>query len=274
MPHEVKPLLFSTLEQETTWKQGFAAQVLTTGMNNEFTLRFAEYPGAAKDVKFPEDMKYCLITLREIPFVARVRIKVDPIEINPESTEIPVSFRISSCFPRGYYRMQVVLTDKNLEPMKLYSDGYAIVDKAVHPKPDAHVELATIRAELADIREEDNKLLDSLEVGAGDIASAVHRCLEQWNSRSPRTSVYTGSNFPYPDILRSGVLSTVYRSIVAFLTRNKMQYQSGGTSVDLDARVQAYMQFANTWEQKWIGGMAQAKNEEDMFGFTGALTYL
>lgn len=269
-----EPVLFNTLEQQTTWKQGFAAQVLTAGMENSFTLRFAEYPGAAEQIKLPENAKYCLITIRDIPFVAKVRIKVDPIEIAPDAVEIPVSFPISDRFHRGYYRMQVVLADEEMKPVKLYSDGYAVVDKAVNPKPDSYVELESVRAELADLKEEDNKLLDSLEVSAGDIAAAVHRCLEQWNSRAPRTSQYSGWSFPYPDILRSGILSALYRSLVAFLTRNRMQYQSGGNTVDLEARVQAYQQLEMIWTQKWIGGMAQAKNEEDMFGFTGYVSYM
>ena len=53
-----------------------------------------------------------------------------------------------------------------------------------------------------------------------------------------------------------------------------MQYQSGGNTVDLEARVQAYQQLEMLWTQKWIGGMAQAKNEEDMFGFTGYVSYM
>lgn len=272
MDHE--PVYFNTLERQTTWKQGFPAQVLTAGMLNSFTLRFAEYPGAATRLTLPPEAKFCMLTIRDIPMISKVRIKVDPIEIQEGATEIAVSFPVSDKFYRGYYRMQVVLADADGNPVKLYDDGYAVVDKAVNPRPDTHVDLNSIRAEMADIKEEDNKLLDSLEVSTGDIAAAVHRCLEQWNTRAPRTSTYVGWNFPYTDVLRSGVVAALYRSLVAFLSRNKMLYQSGDVSIDLEARMQSYQQLEAMWTQRWIGGMAQRKNEEDMFGFTGYQSYI
>ena len=148
------------------------------------------------------------------------------------------------------------------------------VDKAVDPKPDHYMTLDSVRMQFADICEDDNKLLESVEIGTGDIIEAVNRAIQQWNNRGPVLNNYTGASFPYPEVLRCGTIFMLMQSLWTFLERNRMTYQSGGVTVDLERRADAVKQLIAVYQRQWIDGMSQMKNEENLRGFQGLNYYV
>lgn len=64
------------------------------------------------------------------------------------------------------------------------------------------------------------------------------------------------------------------QSLWTFLERNRMTYQSGGVTVDLERRADAVKQLIAVYQRQWIDGMSQMKNEENLRGFQGLNYYV
>lgn len=47
-----------------------------------------------------------------------------------------------------------------------------------------------------------------------------------------------------------------------FLERNRMTYQSGGVTVDLERRADAVKQLIAVYQRQWIDGMSQMKTKK------------
>lgn len=259
-----------TLETKVSWKYTLPGISLTAGIANKFTIGLLANPDAAPN-KFI-NASYYTLTIRELCNMERVIGTLEDQPIEKDSTVINMNLELAERFKRGYYRLHFVLKDADKKPIDVY-EMYGVVDKHINPKNDNYMTLESVRIQLGDLSIADNKLLESLEVGTGDIASGVERAIQQWNNRAPLTSTYTGSTFPYPEILRCGTIYFILQSIWTQLERNRMAYQSGGVQVDLEARADKFGQLMSQYQQMWIGGMGRIKAEEDMQDFTGSLYY-
>lgn len=263
--------LFKSLERPVRWRQGMPGLVLTSGMLNKFTVELKDSPSSASHRKISAvDM---ILTIRDLPALHIVRLKADPVVIPPDSTCVDVGLSVPGCMPRGYYQLHCVFRDEAQQPVNVYQ-GWLCVDKAVDPKPDHYMTLDSVRMQFADICEDDNKLLESVEIGTGDIIEAVNRAIQQWNNRGPVLNNYTGASFPYPEVLRCGTIFMLMQSLWTFLERNRMTYQSGGVTVDLERRADAVKQLIAVYQRQWIDGMSQMKNEENLRGFQGLNYYV
>lgn len=262
--------LHKTLETKVNWKYTIPGISLTAGIVNTFTLDLKENPDAAEHNII--ESCYYTISFRELCRPEKVVSIFEDIEIPKDSRTLKLELDMDSNFKRGYYRIHLVLKDKDKKPVDVY-ELYGVVDKQVEPKADNYMTLESVRIQLGDLAIADNKLLESLEVGTGDIASGVERAIQQWNNRAPFTSLYTGSTFPYPELLRCGTIYFILQSLWTQLERNRMNYQSGGLTVDLEKRADAFAQLMQQYQTSWIGGMGRVKNEEDLISFTGSYYY-
>ena len=262
--------LHKTLETQVSWKYAVPGVALIAGIPNTFTLNLKENPDAAD--KAIINAKYYTLTVREICRPDKVVGSIDDVEISDKSRELKVEIDLDPKFKRGYYRLHLVLKDADKKPIEVY-ELYGVVDKQVEPLSDNYMTLESVRIQLGDLSISDNKLLESLEVSTGDIASGVERAIQQWNNRAPFTSKYTGSTFPYPELLRCGTIYFILQSLWTQLERNRMNYQSGGVTVDLEKRADAFAQLMQQYQTSWIGGMGRVKNEEDLMSFTGSYYY-
>lgn len=262
-----------TLEQRVSWKTTLDALVATAGMSNSFILQFTDVltdatPGAI-------NASYYKFFIR--PFVREdlsILSSSDFVEIPEGSNNLELSIAIPGKMKRGYYLLQIVMYDADKNPVNSYST-YICVDKAIAPLRDnPYMTLESVRSEFGDISFEDNRLLDSQEVGTWDICDAVHRAIQQWNNTAPRLTQYSGETFPYPEILRAGVIYMMLKSIWTLLERNRMTYAAGNTTVDLEKRADAYRALLQEYKTRWSGGMSQAKNEENIMAFDQNLGYL
>ena len=264
--------LYKSLETPISWRTDVApCFVLTAGIRNKVRLHLHDTP----DSKEAPALKYGGVIIRfyEIPVFHELAIEPTKGDIREGDTGIDVIINVPQNIPRGYYRAQVERWTSNPEDIDEIYHCWVIVDKHTRPTPDNYMDLGSIRTQFADVCSLDNKMLESLEVSAGDIAAAVCRCLEQWRDTAPRVSSYTGSNFPYPEILRNGVLYMLIQSLWTFLERNRMQYQAGGVSVDLERRADSFRALRQEYENMWRIGMQQAKMQENVMSFNRDLWY-
>ena len=259
-----------TLETTVRWKYTLPGVSLTAGVNNKFTIGLIDNPDGASNK--PIEYKYYTLTIRELCDIDRIVGRIEDVEIADDVTECVINLPLASCFKRGYYRLHFVMKDADKNPVDVY-EMYGVVDKHIDPKSDNYMTLESVRIQLGDLSIADNKLLESLEVGTGDIASGVERAIQQWNNRAPIISKYTGSTFPYPEILRCGTIYFILQSIWTQLERNRMGYQSGQVTVDLEKRADKFGMLMQQYQQQWIGGMSQVKNEENLSTFVGTYTY-
>ena len=263
----------ATLEQRVSWKTTLNAIVVTAGVANTFSIQLTPVvtdatPGVI-DASFYAWNIRPLCKNEETP-VLRTK---DDVEILPNSDKIDITVRIPNEMKRGYYNFQLVLKDVQKEPISAYST-YIVVNDAIEPlKNNPFMTLESVRSQFADISAADNRLLDSQEIGTWDICDAVKRCIEQWNNTAPRVKPYSGHDFPYPEILRRGVIYMLLQSLWTLLERNRMTYAAGNASVDLERRATSYQQLMLDYRQQWTGGMAQAKNEENLELFNGSYAY-
>lgn len=264
--------LYRSLETPVSWRTDVApCIILTAGINNRVTLQLHNSPDSKEAPALSAGG--LIIRLYEIPVFNE--LPVEPVEasIGEGDTGVDVSIRVPQDIPRGYYRAQVARWSTDKDNIDDIYHCWVVVDKQLNPTPDRFMDINSIRSQFADVCSLDNKMLESLEVSAGDIAAAVCRCLEQWRDTAPRVSSYNGYNFPYPEILRNGVLYTLIQSLWTFLERNRMQYQAGGVSVDLERRADSFLRLKQEYEQLWRVGMQQAKMQENVMSFDKGLWY-
>lgn len=262
--------LHRTLETTVNWRYSIPGISMIAGINNKVRLDLVDNPDAAKNYKI--NAKYYTLTVRELCKLDKILGSLEDIVIPENSTFIDLDIDLDSKFKRGYYKLHLVLKDENKKPTDVY-EFYGVVDKQVEPIADDHMTLESVRIQFGDLSIADNKLLESLEVSTGDIASGVERAIQQWNNRAPFTSFYTGSTFPYPELLRCGTIYFILQSLWTQLERNRMSYQSGGTNVDLERRADSFAQLMQQYQTYWVGGMSRVKSEEDLLHFDGSYVY-
>ena len=228
-----------SLEQRVSWKTTLDALVATAGITNDFLLQFTDVLTDATPGVIPA--AYYKFFVR--PFYREdlsVLCSKDFIEIAESSKELSLTLAIPDKMKRGYYFLQIVMYNADKNPINSYTT-YLCINAAIQPQQDnPYMTLESVRSEFGDISFEDNRMLDSQEVGTWDICDAAHRAIQQWNNTAPRLTQYSGETFPYPEILRSGVIYMLIQSLWTLLERNRMTYAAGNTQVDLEKRADAY----------------------------------
>ena len=262
-----------SMEQRVSWKTTLDAIVLTSGMVNTFVLQLRDVVTDAAPGVIPAS--YYQFHIR--PFLNEyipVLSSANDAELPEGADKITIGIKVPDKMKRGYYKFQLILKNADKEPIGVY-ETYLVVNAAVSPQKDnPFMSLESVRSEFADISFEDNRLLDSQEVGTWDICDAVYRAIQQWNNTGPRLTPYSGETFPYPEILRRGTIYMLLQSLWTMLERNRMSYAAGNTQVDLERRADAYAKLLATYKAEWSGGMSQAKNQENIEAFNRSVTYL
>lgn len=263
-------VLYETLETPVRWRSAVPGYVLTAGVANKLRLRVQHDPLSGDGVRIPSGS--LLITMRRVGKLSEVVTDFGEFFVPADAEYVDIKMPLKASASRGYYRLHVIHRDSNGEDTAVYN-AWVVVDQSTEPKPDKHLEVHSIRTQFADLCADDNKLLDGLEVGVGDIAEAVERCLQQWEATPPRTSRYYGDTFPYTELLRNGVMAMLLQSVCTLLDRNMQTYQAEGVSVNLEARSQFYKALRQEYVTLWRSGMMQIKNEENVQCFDMGLAY-
>ena len=267
--HEIA--VYETLETPVRWRQSLPGYILTAGLNNSVKLVLRHCPDTAECCTIPEGtLDVSLRRMLDLPVVMK---DFGSYTIPAGCKELTLSMPLDDCFHIGYYRLHMVRKNPAGEAEAVYP-AWIVVDSAVNPKRDSHLEVNSIRAQFADLFGDDNKMLEGLEVSVGDIAEAVERCLQQWEATAPRVSKYYGDNFPWPELLRNGVMSMLLQSVCSLLQRNMQTWQAEGVGVNLEARLQSYQALREEYNTLWRSGMQQIKHEENVDAFNGFVSYM
>lgn len=267
--HEIA--VFETLETPVRWRHALPGYILTSGLTNEVKLTLRHCPEATECSIIPQGS--LAITMRRMLAPHVVMADFGSFEIPEDCKELTLNLPLSAKFKRGYYRLHIVRKDEHGVDKAVYN-AWIVVDSMVNPLKDQHMEVNSVRAQFADICGDDNRMLDGLEVSVGDIAEAVERCLQQWEATPPRTSKYYGDNFPWPELLRNGVMTMLLQSVCTLLQRNSQEWKAEAVSVNLEQRALYYQNLRNEYLQLWRSGMMQAKNEENQDAFSGFVSYM
>jgi len=110
--------------------------------------------------------------------------------------------------------------------------------------------LRDLRLRLRDSAPEESRLLDSLQFDDAEIAQAVVRVVRAWNESPPFLRDFDTKNFPFPELLASGVRAALFDVAADWYRRNHLAVQAGGVSVaDMDKARDYEAAAAREWER-------------------------
>lgn len=122
-----------------------------------------------------------------------------------------------------------------------------------------------VRLALMDVSPEANKLIDDLEFSDTLILAAVQRCIDEWEETPPTLGVHFNSRtFPFREHLIKGVVGYLMQQISYKYTRNRMQYNAAGLTLDTSDKGPQYIALAQAARQEWLRFVAAKKTELNM----------
>lgn len=122
-----------------------------------------------------------------------------------------------------------------------------------------------VRMAIMDVSPEANQLLDDLEFSDVQILAAVQRCIDEWEETPPSLGVHFNSRtFPYREHLIKGVVGYLMQQISYKYTRNRMQYNAAGMTLDSNDKGPQYIMLANAARGEWLQFVNAKKSELNM----------
>lgn len=122
-----------------------------------------------------------------------------------------------------------------------------------------------VRMAIMDVSPEANVLLDDLEFSDVQILAAVQRCIDEWEETPPTLGVhFNGKSFPFREHLIKGVVGYLMQQIAYKYTRNRMQYNAAGLSLDTNDKGPQYIALAQAARAEWLNFVGHKKTELNM----------
>lgn len=114
-------------------------------------------------------------------------------------------------------------------------------------------------------REELNRLLDfEKESEDKDLKIALESALDEINGFPPIIKHWSFDEFPYPSLLLRGAAIWLLESAGIMKSRNRLQYQDGGTSVNVNDKAGEYQSWIQNFTQKYFQRLKQFKVQKNM----------
>lgn len=122
-----------------------------------------------------------------------------------------------------------------------------------------------VRLAIMDVSPEANVLIDDLEFSDMQILAAVQRCIDEWEETPPSLGTHFNSRtFPFREHLIKGVVGYLMQEISYKYTRNRMQYNAAGMTLDTNDKGPQYIMLAQAARQEWLQFVAAKKTELNM----------
>lgn len=136
--------------------------------------------------------------------------------------------------------------------------------------------ISEVRLWTRDSSPEDNFLLDEVEFKDAEIAAAIRRAVDIWNSTAPmlRRYTYTVASFPFRSQWLDLTIALLYDIAARGYIRNQLQYQAAGISVDDKNKFPQYAQLSKTAMDEFKGWAKDTKlqlNAEQCWGRSNIL---
>jgi hypothetical protein len=127
------------------------------------------------------------------------------------------------------------------------------------------ITVAEVRFALRDYPEV-NTLLNDVEFSDNEIAYAMTRPVDRWNSMLPDVGQYDIHNFPWRYAHLNATIGELFKMAGRAYLRNDLPYSSGGLSVNDKNKGPAYLQLAEQEEAKFVQFCAERKFEANVMG--------
>lgn len=119
-----------------------------------------------------------------------------------------------------------------------------------------------VRLALFDTSPDANELLNDLEFSDVQILAAVQRCIDEWEETPPSLGVHFNSRtFPFREHLIKGVIGYLMQQVAFKYTRNRMQYNASGLSLDTNDKGPQYIALAQATRGEWLNFVSHKKTE-------------
>lgn len=134
--------------------------------------------------------------------------------------------------------------------------------KDISPKGnDAPMTDMEVRIFLRDTDPSANLLLDDLQFKPEEIRTAMNLAVDKWNDTPPEIYRMDYDHFPYRSILLLGVASNLLYMAARLYSRNSMQINAGGTSVNDQDKAAEYDQASERLRQEFNQAIRMKKRE-------------
>ena len=92
-----------------------------------------------------------------------------------------------------------------------------------------------------------NKLIEGTELGPEELEFAIQMCISDWNSTAPLIGTVSISNFPSLFLLMHGAAIQALKMAGVRMSRNELNYQSGGSSFIRWNKTALYQSWISMW---------------------------
>lgn len=192
---------------------------------------------------------------------------------------------------RAAGEVEVPLSPNTLARPAIYLADVAVMDQAagaprlinrllVHCEPTLFAASrggpparADVRLRLRDSSPAENRLLDERMFDDAEIAQALLRVVQFWNSTNPPVAFFDTSNFPHQFQWIEGACALLHRAAATWYRKNKLTSSAGGVAVnDMDKADEFDRLAALQWDEfsKWVKNAKVAANMAHGFGGVGS----
>lgn len=205
--------------------------------------------------------------------------KVCPVQGDPKLGEIYVEIEPNDLEYPGMYLVNILLCSEG--EVKQMFEMYLESAPSIAWGPNAQgfpVTIAEIRLWCRDWAPEVNDLLDEVEYKDAEIAAAIRRAIDLWNSTTPMLRSHNYNTVTFPWKFRSqwidctiGLLKVM---AAEWYERNHLPYQAGGVSIDDRNKFAGYRQDGLMRIQQYTAWLKDVKVQLNMQGGWGRTGYI
>lgn len=180
-----------------------------------------------------------------------------------------IDFLDGELFRDGLFLAQIVMLENGVE-LRRFPAYLEVAGDLFDTTSKGGLTIAELRYYIRDRWDGENYLLDSVEFSDTDIAMSMRRAVDQWNETAPfLRPKYSVETFPYREALARGTISKLLSTAVHNLTRNRMQYQVTGATLDDQSRTDDYRKMAFEEAEMYRAWILRTKKALNMAGFFG-----
>ena len=203
--------------------------------------------------------------------------KVVRVEDSPEYGKIYVEIEPNDLMCPGMYLSNILLISEGVvkQMFEMYLESAPSIawgQYSQHP-----ITIAEIRLWTRDWAPEVNDLLDEVEYSDNEIAAAIRRGVDLWNSTTPmlRQHTYTPTTFPFRYRSQWIDVTIGFLKVMAadWYERNHLPYTAGGVTIDDRNKWQSYRQDGYLRIEQYKAWLKDVKVQLNMMGGWGRTGY-
>ena len=204
-------------------------------------------------------------------------IKECRVEGDPVDGQVYVEIEPNDLLCPGTYLANILLVDEGVvkQMYEMYLESAPSIAWGQYSQQP--ITIAEIRLWSRDTSPEVNDLLDEVEYSDNEIAAAIRRGVDLWNSTTPMLNQHTYTPTTFPWKFRSQWIDVTIgflKNMAAdWYERNHLQYQAGGVTIDDRNKWQSYRKDGQFRLQQYKDWLKDVKVQLNMMGGWGRTGY-